>query len=151
MAERTTVVLAPGLLCDERLWEPQRRALSDVADILIPDFTTQSSIGEMARSILDAAPERFSLAGLSMGGYVALEIMATAPERVERLALLDTRAEPDTPERRAAREQSLEMVEQGQFQGVTRRLLPTLIHESRLRDERLTGIVAAMAKRVGRD
>jgi pimeloyl-ACP methyl ester carboxylesterase len=92
---RQKLALLPGLLCDPRLWKHQARHLADIADVWVGDFTTQDSIAAMARSVLGAMTGRFALAGLSMGGYVALEVMRQAPERVARLCLLDTSARPD--------------------------------------------------------
>jgi pimeloyl-ACP methyl ester carboxylesterase len=96
-------------------------------------------------------PARFALAGLSMGGYVALEIMARAPERVIRLALLDTRAQADVPEESKRRRGLIELAEMGQFKGVTPRLLPLFLHEARLDDAALTDTVTRMAQHVGKD
>ena len=94
-----SLVLLPGLLCDAALWAPQVGDLSDLDSAWIADLTRHDSISEMAAAVLREAPvERFSLAGLSMGGYVAQEIVRQAPRRVERLALLDTRARPDEPD-----------------------------------------------------
>ncbi len=141
----------PGLLCDERLWQRQ------VADLL-PDhqvtsfaLTEHDSMAALAAAALARAPAgRFALAGLSMGGYLALEIMRRAPERVAALALFDTSARPDTPEqtrmRRAAIAQSA-----GDFDAVVRALLPRLVHPSRLDDAGLAATIAAMARAVGRD
>lgn len=151
MPEKTPLALLPGLLCDSALWQPQIAALSDIADCWVADFTTQDSIAEMAESVLAVMPERFALAALSMGGYVALEIMARAPERVSRLALLDTRAQADDPEESRRRRGLIELAEKGQFKGVTPRLLPLFIHEDRLGDEALTGTVTRMAQHVGKD
>ena len=95
----TPLALLPGLLCDGALWRHQIEGLGDVADCRVADFTSQSTTAAMAESVLDLMPERFALAGLSMGGYVALEIMARQPRRVIKLALLDTRATPDSPEK----------------------------------------------------
>jgi pimeloyl-ACP methyl ester carboxylesterase len=105
----------------------------------------------MAQTVLAKAPPSFALAGLSMGGYVAFEIMRQAPERVTRLALLDTSARPDTPEQTRDRRALMSMCEKGEFKGVTRRLLPRWIHPSRLDDEVLTQTVMTMTARVGRD
>lgn len=87
---RPCLVLLPGLLCDETVWREQRMALA-FADCIVPSYGAAADINDMARGVLDgiAAP-RFSLAGHSMGGRVALEIVRMAPERVERLALLDS-------------------------------------------------------------
>src|SRR4051812_4174494 len=94
-----TLVLLPGLLCDAELWRHQAEALSDVATPFIADLTRDDSIEAMAARVLAEAPGHFALVGLSMGGYVALEIMRQAPERVTRLALFDTNAGPDSAER----------------------------------------------------
>jgi len=92
------LVLVPGLLCDATLWEPQFRYLSETADIRIADVTRSETMIEMAEAVLAMVPEKFALAGLSMGGYVSLEIMRRTPERVTKLALLDTSARSDTEE-----------------------------------------------------
>lgn len=146
---KTPLVLLPGLLCDEQLWQHQIFHLGDVATLLVANLTESTSVSEMARTVLDAAPKRFALAGLSMGGYVALEIMRTYPERVERLALLDTSARADTPEQTRARRELLALARQGRFDEVPRRLLPLLVHPSRLDDERLVSTVIDMAEAVG--
>ncbi len=151
MPTRTPLILLPGLLCDRALWEPQIAALSGLADMAVGDLTHDDSMAGMARSVLEMAPERFALAGFSMGGYVALEIMRQAPERVTRLALLDTSARPDTPEQTASRRALMNMCDAGEFKGVTPRLLPRWIHPSRLEDKALTETVMTMTGRVGRD
>ena len=150
-AASTPLVLLPGLLCDAALWRHQTATLGDAAAFTMGDFTHDDSIEAMARSVLIEAPETFALAGLSMGGYVALEIMRQAPERVTRLALLDTSARPDTPEQTERRGGLIELARMGQFKGVTPRLLPMLIHPDRLGDAELTGTVMAMAERTGKD
>ena len=151
MAGRPPLLLLPGLLCDEALWAPQIDALAEQADMRVADLTRDDSVKAMAKRALDAAPGRFALAGLSMGGYVALEIVATAPERVERLALLDTSGRADTPEQLRRRQGLIALAGRGEFKGVTPRLLPLLIHPARIEDEALTGIVMGMAERVGKD
>ena len=88
MAEREPLLLLPGLLSDGALWRAQVDGLADVADPVIPDLSQDDSIAGMALRALAIAPPRFALAGLSMGGYVALEILRRAPGHVRRLALL---------------------------------------------------------------
>lgn len=149
MTNAETVILLPGLLCDADLWEAQRRTLEGTHDVRIADLTLDDSIEAMARRTLEIAPPRFSLAGLSMGGYVALEIMRQAPERVKRLALLDTSARPDTAEQARRRRGLISLAKMGKFKGVTPRLLPMLLHPDRLSEEKLTRIVMDMAERVG--
>ncbi len=97
MTDRIPLALLPGLLTDRALWAHQIEALADLAESRVADFTTQGSIAGMARSVLEMMPARFALAGLSMGGYVAMEVLRQAPERVGLLALLDTKARLDSP------------------------------------------------------
>jgi pimeloyl-ACP methyl ester carboxylesterase len=151
MTTRTPLILLPGLLLDAALWQPQLQALADIADMTVGDLTKDDSMAGMARSVLAAAPERFALAALSMGGYAAFEIMRQAPERVTRLALLDTSARPDTPAQTKDRRALINMCNQGEFKGVTPRLLPRWIHPSRVNDKALTETVMSMTSRVGRD
>jgi pimeloyl-ACP methyl ester carboxylesterase len=151
MAERQELVLLPGLLCDAALWRPQIEALGDVVSCRVADLTRHDSMDEMARAVLAEAPDRFALAGLSMGGYVAQEIMRQAAERVTRLALLDTSARADSDEQRARRRGLIELAHKGRFKGVTPRLLPQLIAPDRLEDKPLVDIVLGMAERVGKD
>lgn len=151
MAEKTPLVLLPGLLCDEKLWAPQMQALADMADCQVADLTRHESVTEMAASVLADAPARFALAGLSMGGYVAQEIMRQAPERVLKLALLDTSPRADSDEQMVRRRGLIELAQKGRFKGVTPRLLPLLIHPDRQQDEKLTAVIFAMAEHVGMD
>jgi len=150
VTEKPTLLLLPGLLCDARLWRDQAAALAPLARPVVADLTQDSRIEAMAARALAAVEGRFALAGLSMGGYVAFEIMRRAPERVTRLALFDTSARADTPEQTRRRRGLIALARQGQFRGVTPRLLPQLIHPSRL-DGPLAAEVMAMAERVGRD
>ena len=137
MTDKTPLLLLPGLLCDRRLWAPQMASLADIAAPVVADLTRDASIEAMAQRALAAAPRRFALAGLS------------APERVMRLALLDTSARADTPEQRERRLDLIALSRRGKFNGVTRRLLPQLIHPDRLGDAALVKIIAAMAEAVG--
>jgi pimeloyl-ACP methyl ester carboxylesterase len=151
MSAKAPLFLLPGLLCDDALWQHQSAHLQDLAEISVADFTTQTSLDAMARSVLDAAPARFSLAGLSMGGYVALEIMRLAGGRVERLALLDTAARDHDPGRNEQRRAMMAQAGRGRFKGITRRYLEAFVQPGRLEDEALTTAVMDMAKRVGVD
>ncbi|WP_260926615.1 alpha/beta fold hydrolase [Novosphingobium sp. 9] len=96
MTVKTPLVLVPGLACDATLWAAQRAGLADVADVSIADTLNDDSITLMAARLLASAPERFAIAGLSMGGYVTMEVWRQAPERVSHLALIDTSARADT-------------------------------------------------------
>src|SRR5579885_2048540 len=106
------LLLIPGVFCDERLWREQVESLTDRFGITVADLTRGESISEMAEAVLERAPRRFSLAGFSLGGQVALEIMRLASERVERLALLSTTAGGVLPEVRAAVENAISTIEQ---------------------------------------
>lgn len=148
MSDRTPLLLLPGLLCDARLWRDQVAGLADVADPQVADLTRDDSLSAMARRALADAPPQFALAALSMGGYVAFEILRQAPERVARLALLATSASPDTAERAAHRRAGMSSLQHGRFVGVTRRMLPQLVHPDRV-ETPLGDDVRAMAERVG--
>src|SRR5919205_964245 len=109
MGEKIKLLLLPGLLCNGALWEAQIRDLADIAEPFVADLTRHDSLAAMAQTVLAEAPPRFALAGLSMGGAAAQEIMRQAPERVLRLALLDASARADTEEQRARRRALLEL------------------------------------------
>jgi pimeloyl-ACP methyl ester carboxylesterase len=148
---RAPLVLLPGLLCDAALWAPQVAALADIAEPRVADLTRDDDIGAMAARVLAEAPPRFALAGLSMGGYVSFEVMRRAPERLTRLALLDTSARPDTPERAQVRRDFIALARGGGFRGLTPRLLPQWVHASRMADPTFVEAVTSMTLRVGRD
>jgi pimeloyl-ACP methyl ester carboxylesterase len=144
------LVLAPGLLCDRELWAPQTDALTDAAALWIADTTRHDNFADMAAALLaEAPPGPFALAGLSMGGYLALEVVRQAPARVRALALLDTNAHADSPERRQARLDLVGLAERGRFLGVTDALLPMLVHPDRLGDAALVATIKRMARHVG--
>ena len=146
------LVLVPGLLCDALLWKAQIEALQGQIKCWVADHTRSATMAEVAADVLlDAPYERFALAGLSMGGYVALEIMRQAPRRVDRLALLDTSARADTPEQLEKRRGLISLARRGRFIGVTQGLLPLFIDRSRLGDEKLVATVKEMARNIGRD
>lgn len=142
------LVLLPGLICDERLWRDVIGGLD--ARPQVADLTQDDSIAAMAARTLAAAPARFALAGLSMGGYVAFEIMRQAPGRVTHLALLDTSARADDEARRETRRKGIEMVKNGRFIGVSRGLLASLVAPQHLGTP-VAADVQAMSERVGQD
>lgn len=140
------LLLVPGLLCDARLWRDVMAGLQVTS--IVADVTRDDSIVAMAERTLAAAPPRFALAGLSMGGYVALEIMRRAPDRVTHLALFDTSARPDDEARKQTRRKGIEMVGRGRFIGVSRGLLASLIAPQHL-GTIVAAEVQAMSERVG--
>ena len=150
MTRLTSVLFLPALLCDASLWRAQIEDLRDIAAPAIADLTLDDTVAAMADRALAAAPETFALVALSMGGYVAFEMLRQAPERVTRLALLDTSAREDSAARRRERADAIVALEAGRFLGVTDRLLPQLIHQTHVHGP-VGNQVKAMAARVGRD
>jgi pimeloyl-ACP methyl ester carboxylesterase len=150
--KKSPLVLVPGLLCDAQLWRHQVENLNDTADIWIADHTRSDTMAGVARDVLADAPfASFALAGLSMGGYIAFEIMRQAPQRVARLALLDTAAGADRPEQAKGRLEFIALAEGGELHRVTEALLPLFLHPSRLAEPALTGVVESMARNTGKD
>ena len=146
-----TLVLVPGLNCTADLFRPQIEVFSNDRDVVVADTLQDDTIEAMAQRALDAAPERFALAGLSMGGYVSLAMQRMAPERVTRLALLDTTARPDTEEGTARRRVLIDLARNGQFEKVHEALWPRLVHPDRYADKVLEAIVLKMMDDTGVD
>ena len=143
------VVLIPGLNCSARLYAEQIPALWRFGPVTVADHTRDGTIAAIAARILAAAPPRFALAGLSMGGYIAFEIMRQAPQRVAKLALLDTAARPETPQQTEARRPRIEMAKTGRFAEVPDSQFPLMVHRDRHGDAALKDIVRAMAEETG--
>lgn len=142
------LVLIPGLNCDAQLWESVAPRLADLAEIFVPDLSAEPTIAGMAQAVLAMAPPKFALAGLSMGGYVALEIMRQAPERVSRLALLDTSARPDDEARRAVRRAGMAASAAGKYALVVQSMQAGLLAPRHM-DTPVADAVVAMAMRTG--
>lgn len=143
------LLLIPGLLCTQDLYAPQIAALGGEVAIHVVDHTRSDTMAGIAADVLASAPERFALAGLSMGGYVALEIMRRAPERVERLALLDTSARPDAPEQTENRVRLVAIAEKKGVEVAAREMYPKLVAPSRSEDAGLQSAFLAMAAATG--
>jgi pimeloyl-ACP methyl ester carboxylesterase len=148
--DRLNLVLLPGLLNDARLYENQVAELSHVVDATVGDVSVADTMPALAAAVLARAPERFALAGLSMGGYVAFEIMRQAPHRVSALALLDTSARPDMPEATENRKRLMQLAEKD-FDAVLDALIPKMFHPSHAKDAARVGVFKAMAHSVGKD
>ena len=146
---RQTLVLLPGLLNTRRVFAHQIDALSDIAGIVVPELWHHDSIGAMADAVLAAAPGRFALAGFSMGGYVAFELLRRAANRVDRLALIDTQAVPDAPDSTARRRGLIEQSRIGRFHGVHHTLLPLIVHPRHLDDPAITQPILDMSLEIG--
>src|SRR5690349_7375617 len=144
------LILLPGSLCDHRLWQHQQAELASDSAIVVGDLTFDDSVAGLARRVLATAPPHFALAGLSLGGIVALEIIRQAPERVQKLALLATSARPSSSEQRAQWRQIGAGVRSGQLRTIVRNLLlPTLVHPDRRDNPGLARIITDMADTVG--
>ncbi|HEY4980756.1 MAG TPA: alpha/beta fold hydrolase [Pseudolabrys sp.] len=149
MAQSLPLVLVPGLLCSARLYGPQIAALWPCGQVAVADHRRDADMAAIAARILAAAPPRFALAGLSMGGYIAFAMLRLAPERIARLALLDTAAGPDLPEQKVGREKFIAMAEAGKLTDVVEILTPRFLHRSRQNDEALKRVVRDMAAETG--
>jgi pimeloyl-ACP methyl ester carboxylesterase len=143
------IVFVPGLNCTAELFKPQIEALSGIARSHVADHGVADSLEAIAEDVLAKAPARFILAGLSMGGYVAFEMLRQAPERVRALVLLDTRAAMDTPEDADRRRQTIKLAESGAFERLHDILWPRLVHADRHKDTALEAIVKRMMDETG--
>ncbi len=142
------VLLLPGLMCDRRLWARQIEALSQ--HTFVGDTTRADNFPDMARDVLSAAPPRFAMAGLSMGGILAFEIWRQAPERVSHIALLDTNARADPPDRKSRRMQQIEEALSGRLRELAiETLKPVYLAESHRDDDKLLGTIMDMAMDLG--
>src|SRR5450830_694789 len=149
MVQSLPLVLVPGLTCTARLYGPQIAALWPFRQVAVADHRRDADMAAIAARILKDAPPRFALAGLSMGGYIAFAMLRLAPERIARLALLDTSARPETPEQSAGREKFIAMAQAGKLADVVETLTPRFLHRNRHGDETLKRIVREMAADTG--
>jgi len=148
-SESLPIILVPGLNCSARLYAEQVPALWQFGPVTIADHRRDDSMTKLARRILANAPPRFALVGLSMGGYIAFEIMRQAADRVVKLALLDTGARAEAPERTEARKPLIALARQGRLAEITDDQFPLLVHRKRHGDQALKAIVRAMNQETG--
>ncbi len=148
-SDSTPILLVPGLNCSPRLYAAQIPALWRLGPVMVADHRRGETMAEIARQILAAAPSRFRLAGLSMGGYIALEIMRQAPERVAKLALLDTSARPEAPEQTERRNKLIALAEQGRMREIMDVLWLVMVDPSRLKESALRAEMDLMAEETG--
>jgi len=145
------IVLLPGLNCSPRLYGAQLPALWRIGPVQVADHTRADTMQGIAASILAAAPPQFHLVGLSMGGYIAFEVLRQAPERVLKLALLDTSARADLPEQAERRRGFIQLAMDGRFHEINDILWPLLVHPARQSHKALRVVVDAMAAETGAD
>lgn len=147
----TPILLVPGLLCTAEIFAPQIAALWPYGAVTVASTLEGETIPEIAAHILADAPPRFALAGISMGGYICFEILRQAPERVIRLALLDTTARPDTPEQTTQRRALIALSRKASFRTILAQMFTTLVHPSHRRNAHLRDIQTRMGLAVGID
>ena len=142
------VLLLPGMMCDSRLWQHQVAALEQ--PVSHADASRTDNMRDMAAQVLSGAPDRFAIAGLSMGGILAFEIWRQAPQRVTHMALLDTNPHPEVPERKALRPQQIETALTGGLRELAiESLKPLYLAKSHRNDEKLLGVILDMAMDLG--
>ena len=147
----TPIVLVPGLLCSAEVFAPQVAALWPYGPVTVTSRLECATVPEMAAAILATAPPRFALAGISMGGYICFEIMRQAPDRVIKLALLDTSARSDTPEEVTRRRATIAQARTGDFEALLTQVFNAILHPKHQNDSALREINVRMGLTVGVD
>jgi pimeloyl-ACP methyl ester carboxylesterase len=151
MNDAIPILLVPGLGGSPRIYAPVAPALWRFGPVTVANHIRDDNMGAIARRILAEAPARFSLAGHSMGGYIAFEIMRQAPDRVAKLALINTQARPDTPEATARRRSQIARAQAGEYHAVLDDLFSGFVHPSRREDASLRQLVHDMGDDIGAD
>jgi pimeloyl-ACP methyl ester carboxylesterase len=143
------ILLVPGLVSSPRIFAPVVPALWRFGPVSVANHIRDDNMGAIARRILAEAPPRFALAGHSMGGYIAFEIVRQAPDRVAKLALINTQARPDTPEATARRRDLIARAQGGEYHAILDELFPGFVHPSRLGEAALRQLVHDMGDDIG--
>jgi pimeloyl-ACP methyl ester carboxylesterase len=143
------ILLVPGLVSSPRIYAPVVPALWRFGPVTVANHIRDDNMGAIARRILAEAPPRFALAGHSMGGYIAFEIVRQAPERVAKLALINTQARPDTPEATTRRRDMIARARAGDYSAILDELFPGFVHPSRLGEAALRQLVHDMGDDIG--
>jgi pimeloyl-ACP methyl ester carboxylesterase len=149
MNQSIPILLVPGLASSSRIYAPVVPALWQFGPVTIANHIRDDSMAAITRRVLSEAPPRFALAGHSMGGYIAFEIMRQAPERVMKLALINTQARPDTPEATERRRGQIARAQRGELSAVREAMFPDLVHPSRREDAGLRRLVHEQGEDVG--
>ena len=145
------LVLLPGMMCDARLYFPQLAAFSHERPITVAPIGNHDTVSALAAEVLAHAPARFALAGLSMGGIVAMEVIRQAPDRVTRLALLDTNPKAEAEAIKHMREPQIAQVQNGQLRDVMRDVMKPNYLTDGPRTEQILDLCMAMAETCGPD
>ncbi|MDF1669886.1 MAG: alpha/beta fold hydrolase [Roseovarius sp.] len=143
------LVFLPGMMCDARLFGPQLAALSPHYTLTVAPITKGDRIEEIASNLLDSLPRKFALAGLSMGGIVAMEIMRRAPDRLTRIALMDTNALAETPQSAANYEPMIIKARSGRLAEAVPEFMPAEVLAAGPYRNDVMELVADMAENLG--
>jgi pimeloyl-ACP methyl ester carboxylesterase len=146
-AAKPVLYLLPGLMCDAGVWQEQQAALGDEYEVRVPLFRGFDSLRAMAEAVLREAPERFSVAGHSMGGRVAFELMELAGKRIERFAVLDTGVHPVSPDEPAKRQLLLDLARRKGLQAVAEAWILPMLHPANHGNKSLIAAITAMILR----
>lgn len=148
----TNLVLLPGMMCDARIWRPQEAVLRDECRVWHGDICQHQDVAALAARVLANSPASFALAGLSMGGIVAMEMWRQAPERIERLALIDTNFRADTAERRTMRDRQIVEAQRGSLRRVLKdEMKPNYLATCHRSNHGLLDEILAMGIHLGSD
>lgn len=149
MTHKPDLVLLPGLMCDEALWDRVAPLLEDAATIHHGNLFKDGSIAGIAARVLEEAPPQFALAGFSLGGYIAREIALTAPHRVKRLALMNTSALGSSATMLERNRRMIRILDERPFTGLAPSSIRLALHPDLQDDIYLTSQIQAMARRLG--
>ena len=147
MTEKPVLMLLPGLMCDEAVWEHQRQTLAPFTEVIIPVFRGFNSLVAMAEHVLSMAPERFSVVGHSMGGRGVWELMELAGNRIDRIAVMDTGVHPVSREEPDKRQVLLDKAQVEGLKAVADDWIPGMVHPDRREDKKLIDEITAMILR----
>lgn len=144
-SSKPALFLLPGFLCDATVWTEQVKALEPYAEITIPSFKGMNSLTEMAQSVLDQAPEKFSVVGHSMGGRVAFELIHMAESRIDKFSVMDTGVHPVQPGEREKRQVILDIAYEHGMDVLAKEWTPPMLSPKRWDDEKLIDAIMGMA------
>lgn len=147
MSQPYSLVLLPGSLSDAQVWSHQVDALGDIAEIQVPHILGLDSLESMAEAVVAHAPQRFALAGFSMGGRVALEIYRRIPERITKLALISSSIHPIAEGEAEKRKPLLDLAIADGMEALAKAWFPRIVHPSRIEDAAFMAPLREMALR----
>lgn len=147
----TPIVLVPGFMLDETLWDEVVAAFPPERPVIRASLQGQATMEEVVTRIGDAAPPRFVIVGFSMGGYVARDVVQRFPDRCAGLILIATSLRLDTPAQLASKQAALGALAGGDYRGVSRQSIRRSLHPAHASDGDLVERIHAMSVRLGRE